>query len=215
MKEKLDLGHITHGEYEQEKNNVSFREVVTPDNRCFHIPTDIELVFPKEGLPLELIRCLVYILWKDDYLRLCPNQFRSFLNFVLPYLKPRTTDVHTAVCLSYWKNYTNVLEKEKEAKINRKIVAYGLILHDCGWSALTQKEIADSLTVKGLEIEGEAIAPKRRHADEGVKIARKILNEYKFDPALTEEEKEIICEAVLSRCVRCLAFGHTLQVGKG
>lgn len=88
------------------------------------------------------------------------------------------------------------LEKERGAKINKKIVAYGLILHDSGWNALTKKEIADSFAVEGLKIKGEAIGPKRRHADEGVKIARKILNEYKFKPALTEEEKEVICKAV-------------------
>jgi len=113
-----------------------------------------------------------------------------FFEFVLPYLKPRTTDVHTAVCLSYWSNYTKKLEKERGTKINKKIVAYGLILHDSGWNALTKKEIADSFAVKGLKIKGEAIGPKRRHAYEGVKIARKILNEYKFKPALTEEGKE-------------------------
>ena len=178
------------------KKNISFRRVVTPDNKCFHIPTDIELVFPKESLPPDLLRCLVCIPWERDYLDFVPERFRSFFEFVLPYLRPRTTDVHTAVCLSYWSNYTEKLEKEMGVKINKKIVAYGLILHDCGWSALTKKEIVNSFAVKGLKIKGEAIGPKRRHAEEGVKIARKILNEYKFEPALTEEEKEVICEAV-------------------
>ena len=178
------------------KENISFRKVVTPDNKCFRIPTDIELVFPEESLPPDLLRCLVYIPWERDYLHFCPKRFKRFFEFVLPYLKPRTTDVHTAVCLSYWSNYTKKLEKQRGAKINKKIVAYGLILHDCGWSALNKKEIADSLAVKGLKIKGEAISPKRKHADEGAKIARKILNEYKFKPALTKEEKGVICKAV-------------------
>jgi len=176
--------------------NVSFRRVVAPDNKGFYIPTDIELVFPKELLPPDLLRCLVQIPWERDYLHFVPKRLRPFFEFVLPYLRPRTTDVHTAVCLSYWRNYTGKLEKERGAKINNKILAYGLILHDCGWSALTKREIADSFAVKGLEIKGEAIGPKRRHADEGVRIARRILNEYKFEPALTEEKKEVICEAV-------------------
>ena len=178
------------------KKNISFRRVVTPDNKCFYIPADIKLVFPKESLLPDSIRCLVYIPWERDYLRFSPKRFRSFFEFVLPYLKTRTTDVHTAVCLSYMSNYTKKLEKERRVKINRKIVVYGLILHDCGWSALTKKEIADSLAVKGLRIKGKALGPKKKHAAEGTKIARKILNEYEFKPALTEEEKEVICKSV-------------------
>ena len=116
------------------KENISFRKVVTPDNKCFYIPTDVELVFPEESLPPHLLRCLVYIPWERDYLHFCPKRFKRFFEFVLPYLKPRTTDVHTAVCLSYWSNYTKKLEKQRGAKINKKIVAYGLILHDCGWN---------------------------------------------------------------------------------
>ena len=177
--------------------NSSLKRVVTPDNKYFYIPTEVELVFPKEFLPPDLIRCLVYIPWERDYLRFVPKRFRHFFEYVLPYLKPRTTDVHTAVCLSYVSNYTKKLEKETGVKINKRIVTYGLILHDCGWSALNKKEIADSLAVKGLKIKGEAFGPKRKHADKGVKIAQKILNEYRFKPALTKEEKEVICKAVL------------------
>jgi len=49
---------------------------------------------------------------------------------------------------------------------------------------------------KGLKIEREALGPKGKYADGGVKIARKILDEYEFKPALTKEEKEVICKAV-------------------
>ena len=178
------------------RKNISFRKVVTPDNKCYYIPRDIKLVFPKESLPPDLIRCLVYVPWKNDYLHFCPKRFRRFFEFVLPYLKHRTTDVHTAICLSCMNNYIKKFEKERGAKISKKIVAYGLILHDCGWSALSKNEIADSLAVEGVKLKGEALGPKRKHADEGVKIARKILNEYKFKPALTKEEKEVICKAV-------------------
>jgi len=178
------------------EKNVSFEKVITSDDKCFYIPTDIELVFPKESLPPDLIRRLVYIPWRRDYLRFCPERYRPFLEYVLPYLRTRTTDVHTAVCLSYMSNYVKKLEKETRTRINRQIVAYGLILHDCGWSALGKKEIADSLAVTGLALKGEALGPKGKHAYEGVKIARNILDEYKFTPALAKEEKEAICEAV-------------------
>jgi len=92
--------------------------------------------------------------------------------------------------------YAKRLEEEMGTRIDQRIVSYGLILHDCGWSALNEKEIADSLAVKGLRVGGQAFGPKRRHADEGVRIARRILNEYRFEPALTTEKKEVVCEAV-------------------
>lgn len=65
------------------KKNLSFRRVVTPDNKCFYIPTDIELVFLKESLPPDLLRCLVYIPWERDYLHFVPKRFRRFFEFVL------------------------------------------------------------------------------------------------------------------------------------
>jgi len=178
------------------ESNVSFRRLFSPDNKCFNIPNDIELVFPIDPISPNLLRCLVYIPWKRDYLHLVPKRYRAFFEFVLPYLKPRTTDVHTSVCLSYWSNYISMLENERAVTINRKVAAYGLILHDCGWSALTQKEIAESFAAKGLKVKGLAIGPKRRHAEEGARIARKILDEYKFKTRISEEEKEVICEAV-------------------
>jgi len=73
------------------KENISFRKVVTPDNKCFYIPTDVELVFPEESLPPHLLRCLVYIPWERDYLHFCPKRFKRFFEFVLPYLKPQRT----------------------------------------------------------------------------------------------------------------------------
>ena len=159
------------------KINVSFRRLFSPDNKCFSIPNDIRLVFPKEPISPDFLRCLVYIPWEKDYLHFVPKRFRLFFKFALPYLKPRTTDVHTAVCLSYWSNYTKVLEKGMGNRINRNVVAYGLVLHDCGWSVLTKKEIAESFAAKGLKVEGVAIGPKERHAEEGARIARKILDE--------------------------------------
>ena len=178
------------------KESISFKRVVTPDNKCFYVPIDIELVFPKESLPSDLVRCLVYIPWQRDYLHLSPERYRPFLEYALPYLRTRTTDVHTAVCLSYMRNYVNRLQRETGTEINEKIVAYGLILHDCGWSALGKKEVANSLAAQGLGVKGKALGPKRKHAEEGVRIARKILDEYEFNPPLTGEEKEAICEAV-------------------
>jgi hypothetical protein len=177
-------------------SNTSFRKLLTPDKKVFYMPVDVQLAFPREPLSPSLRRRLAYIPWKGSYLRFSPKRYRDFLEYVLPYLKPRTTDVHTALCLSYLKPYSETLEKTMEIEMNKRVVACGLTLHDCGWSALTEREIADSLAVKGLSLENKALAPKRRHADEGARIARKILNDYEFEPPLKKREEDLICDVV-------------------
>jgi hypothetical protein len=83
------------------------------------------------------------------------------------------------------------------SQTNQRVVAIGLILHDSGWSQLTQDEIASSLGVTGLKLTPNAMGPKEKHAIESEKITRQILTEYVFNPSLTQQEIELICEAVL------------------
>ncbi len=178
------------------ENNMD--KLKTLGNKYFSIPKDIKLFFPKEkNLSPSDIKKLAYIPWHVKYLNLCPKEYRLFFKKVLPHLNSRTTNVHTAVSLSYLDKLIKEVEKEKRTKIKRDIVAMGLILHDCGWSALTKKEIINSLSdYKELKIKGVALKPKLKHAKEGVKIAKKILNNYNSKPHLTQKEKEIILEAV-------------------
>jgi len=175
---------------------LSFRKLITPDKKLFYIPVDVQLAFPRSRLSLGQRRRLAYIPWDERYMRFAPKRFRRFFRYVLPYLKSRTTDVHTAVCLSYLRPYSEVLEETGQQEVDKRVVTLGLILHDCGWSALTEREIADSLAVKGLTIGGEALVSKERHADEGSRVARTILNEYEFEPPLKKGEKDLICDAV-------------------
>ena len=157
-------------------------------------PTDILLALPENSLlPLEQQHFLLYIPWKDEYLSLVPEEFQDFYKQILPYLRVRTTDVHTAISSSYLDLLLNRINKP----INRRVVALSLFLHDVGWSKLTEKEIANSLGIKGLRLPNAALSPKEKHAVEGEKIAREILTSYQFDPPLTTEKIDLICKAVL------------------
>lgn len=158
-----------------------------------YIPSDIDLALPKSSkLPLNQQHYLVYIPWLQKYLKLFPPEFRDFFTYILPYLKVRTTNVHTAVSLSY---LDKLLKKFKP--VNRRVVAIALCLHDSGWSQLTETEIADTLGVRRLKPTGAAKNPKLKHAVKSEEIARKILVEYQFKPRLTAEEVDLVCKAVL------------------
>ena len=157
------------------------------------IPADITLLEPtNSSLPEEQRHFLIYIPWDEKYLEKVPEEFREFLVAVLPFLRARTTDVHTAISMS---NLDVLLAKFSEA-VNRRVVALALILHDSGWSQMTEEEIAHSLGVTGLELTETALAPKEKHAIESEKIAREVLANYAFDLPLTNEEIELICKAV-------------------
>jgi hypothetical protein len=78
-------------------------------------------------------------------------------------------------------------------------VAYGLILHDCGWSTLSKREVAESLmSYKGLRLKGRADDLHKRGGEEGLKLSRKLLGKYKFTPGLTWDEEDLILKIVSS-----------------
>jgi len=169
---------------------ISFPGVLFPTD----FPADIELALPSNSeLPLEQQHFLLYIPWKEEYLSLVPAEFRPFFEKIRPYLGVRTTDVHTAISASYLDTFLSRLDQP----INRRVVAIALLLHDSGWSQLTELEVANSLGVKGLKLNETALGPKEKHAIEGEKIARQVLSSYTFEPALTTQELELICKAIL------------------
>jgi len=176
---------------------LSFKKLETPDRKQFYIPSNIKIRFLKEDLPSDYLRRLAYIPWESKYLELCPKKYRKFFKIVFPYLKKRTTNVHTAVSLSFMNKLITRIEKIKKSKINTKIIVLGLILHDCGWYALSMREIANSLAdYKGLRIKSKAIKVKLKHAEKGVEIAQKILDDNQSVFALTDKEKKMILDAV-------------------
>ncbi|OGV90992.1 hypothetical protein A3A66_03090 [Microgenomates group bacterium RIFCSPLOWO2_01_FULL_46_13] len=170
---------------------MDFKQITSPDGQNHWIPKDLTLVFPKtRTLDRNHLHFLVYIPWEDKYFEKIPPQYREFFKYVLSYLKPRTTDVHIACVFPFLKNLT------EEKKINERVIALALILHDSGWSQLSEQEIAASLGVSGLKLTKKASAPKEKHALEGLRLAKKILSEYHFTPPLTAQEKHLIYQAV-------------------
>ncbi|MDH5532871.1 MAG: hypothetical protein OEX81_00390 [Candidatus Pacebacteria bacterium] len=171
-------------------------QVITlPNCEPCRIHSDIKLVLP-ENITIDGSQWhyLVYIPWDNKYLDWVPEEYKDFFKFVLPNLKVRTTDVHTAKSISFLKDFQKNFANEK---INWRVVALSLILHDCGWSQLTQQEIASSLGVKGLKLSPEAMMPKQTHAIKGQELAKRLLSEYQFDPPITIAEQDLILKSVL------------------
>lgn len=161
-----------------------------------YLPEDVILEFPENSnLPESEQHFLLYILWSDEYLDFVPTDYKKVFQQILPYLSARTTNVHTAVCMQYLDEFISKAEALGE-KINRNILAFALMLHDSGWSQMSEEEVAASLGVKGLALNEKVIGPKEKHAVLGEKIARKLLTENK-EFNLSEDETNLICKAIL------------------
>lgn len=159
------------------------------------IPEDITILPPQNSsLPVEQQHFLLYIPWEEKYFELVPDEYKTFFNMVLPQLAVRTTDVHTAISLSY---LDALLNKFSDLHINKRILVLAFILHDSGWSRLSEEEVANSLGVSGLKLTEGAVAPKEKHAQQSEIIAREVLASYPFEQALDSDEVELICKAVL------------------
>ncbi len=167
-------------------------EFLVPDDVILNLPTGI-------AIDKKDWHFLVSIPWEDKYFLSVPDDFKDFFKFVLPHLNVRTTNVHVATCLSY---LDQLISEFPEENINRRVVALSLILHDIGWSKLSEQEIANSLGVSGLKLTDIAMAPKEKHAVEGERLARQILGdgdgdgEFGFEPKLSEQEKDLIFKSI-------------------
>lgn len=146
----------------------------------------------KSDLPPDQLHFLAYIPWDDKYLEFVPTKYQPYFLDVLPQLAVRTTDVHVAHCFKYFDLLISNCETEFHTTLDRDIVALGLILHDIGWSKLSETDIAQSLGVLGLKLNPSALGPKEKHAIEGEIIARQKLREWKIDA----DKINIICLAV-------------------
>ncbi len=172
----------------------SFVPFSLPTGQVGWIPDDIELRIPdNSSLDTGDLHYLIYIPWHDKYLELVDEAYRDFFKVVLPFLHVRSTDVHVATCLPFIKE---IVQAEGEP-VDERVVQIAFMLHDSGWSQMTELEIAKSLGVTGLSLSGEAIQPKAKHAILGQQVAQKILGEYSFQPPLTLEQKEWIYKAIL------------------
>jgi hypothetical protein len=165
-----------------------------PSGESAWIPADVNLRFPdKTSIDPHLLHFLIYIPWEDKYIEQVDMAYRNFFQAVLPYLHVRTTDVHIATCAPFIKE----LIRADHETVDEQVVHLAFILHDSGWSQMSELEIAESLGVKGLALSGEAVTPKARHVELGKQIAQRVLSEYPVQPPLTDEQKDLIYKAIL------------------
>ena len=171
-----------------------FKPLQLPTGEKLWIPADLQLLLPASAsVGPELLHYLAYIPWDPGYLERVDPVYRDFFSLVLPYLHVRTTDVHVATCLPYAQE----LIGDHPGPVDERVVHVAFILHDSGWSQMTETEIAASLGVSGLALSGEAVAPKARHVELARDLAQRLLIEYAFDPPLTAEQTGMIYTAIL------------------
>jgi hypothetical protein len=183
-----------------------FKKLYLPQGGTALLPDDINLEFPqKSKLEDDRLHFLVSIPWDDAYLSRVDEEYRDFFKEVLPYLHARTTDVHIATCMRFIKELIADVKKAVETNesasepksINERMVAAAFILHDAGWSEMSEEEIAASLGVTGLALTDAAMGPKEKHAILGGQVAEVMLSRCPCDPPMTDAEKEEIYQAVL------------------
>ncbi len=173
---------------------ISFAPFQLPNGESAFIPANLHLKIPENSaLDANCAHALVYIPWDDAYLARVPNLYQDFFKTVFPYLHTRTTNVHIATCLPFVQE----LIAATPERVDERVIYIGFILHDAGWSQLSETEIADSLGVQGLALAGAAVSPKEKHAIIGKEIAQRVLSEFAFEPPLSEAQKNWICQAVL------------------
>jgi hypothetical protein len=174
--------------------SLSFTPFPLPTGPTAWLPADLDLRLPeKSTLPAADLHYLIYLPWHDGYLQRVDPAYRDFFQAVLPYLHARSTDVHVATCLPFIKE----LSRAEPQPVDPRVVQLAFMLHDSGWSRMSEAEIAESLGVPGLSLSGQALQPKARHAVLGSQLAQQLLETYPFQPPLTPEQKDGIYQAVL------------------
>lgn len=173
---------------------LQFKKFTLPSNDVFLIPEDLDLVVPSESsLDLDRQHFLIYIPWDEKYLNFVDSSWQLFFREVLPYLGARTTDVHVARCMPFIKE----LITEIDQQVDEDVITIAFILHDSGWSQMSEDEVATSLGVSGLKLSDLAMGPKEKHVVLGAKIAERVLETSKNIPSLSSSQKELIIKAVL------------------
>ena len=171
-----------------------FRLFTLPMGERALIPDDLELQLPEHStLGRDLLHFLLFIPWSDHLLSRIDAPYRDFFEIVLPYLHTRTTDVHIATCFPF----VDELIQAAGAVVDERVIHLAFLLHDVGWSQLSEAEIAASLGVTGVTLNAQSQGPKEKHALVGKDLAARLLASYSFDPPLTETQHDWICQAVL------------------
>lgn len=107
-------------------------------------------------------------------------------NTALPFQDKRDDAGHAFITLEYAKQLVD-LEGG-----NPDVVLPAIILHDTGWSQLSREEWM--VVFSPTATPDDEMVVRLRHQEEGVKLARRILEEMDYPTVLTEEILEIISE---------------------
>ena len=107
--------------------------------------------------------------------------FEEIWRMAKPYLDTRKNDVHTRISIRF---AYRLLEAEGG---DENIVVPAVILHDVGW-----KKVPPELHLKAFGPKATSPEINRAHEIEGVKIARNILTNLKYDEAKTALIADII-----------------------
>src|SRR5690242_19148392 len=153
----------------------AFRRFDLPRGEQALLPGDLELTLPAHSsLAPDQLHFLVTIPWNERYLSRIDPDYRDFFRFVLPYLHTRTTDVHIATCFPF----VDELIQAAGGPVDSRTVSIAFILHDVGWSQLSEAEIAASLSTTGVVLTPLARGPKEKHAVVGKDLAVRLLCAY-------------------------------------
>jgi hypothetical protein len=158
--------------------NPTFRPLRVPGSSTAWVPTDVSIRFPTApGIPTSDLHYLAYIPWDSRFLEHIPERYRDFFTYVLPHLGARTSNVHTALSVAQ----VPYLLKGAPATVDKDALYYALILHDCGWSEVSQESLVASLSYGGVAPTSSAsLKPKRQHLIYGEALAYKLLGAYSF-----------------------------------
>ena len=108
--------------------------------------------------------------------------YTKILDLARPYLDTRCNDIHTAIAFQLARQ---LLECYPDA--DESVVLPAVILHDVGWKMIPEDK---QLTAFGPNMADPEL--RRRHEQEGARIARGILDIVEYDPAKSAEVVAII-----------------------
>jgi len=109
------------------------------------------------------------------------NIFKKIWQLAKPYLDTRDNEIHTKISVEF---AYKLLEAEGG---DEDVVIPAVMLHDVGW-----KEVPEDLQLKAFGPNVTLPELTKRHEDEGVKIAKHILQKIKYDNNKAEEILRIV-----------------------
>ena len=112
--------------------------------------------------------------------------FEKIWNLALPYQDKRDDKGHAEITLKYAIKLLNSVGGDEN------VVVPAIILHDIGWSKLTNRE--RTLLVDENRTREQELFIRLKHQKEGVRLAEQILNEVYYPLKLIKDILEIISE---------------------